>query len=181
VRKLAANNLSVCRLEALEGRNLLAADFGGGVLGHYAGAGPASDLLAEPAEGTGITTSGDMRRPMPYRGGDRHSMLAPLAPINVAVAASGSARADVSWSDVTANERGFHIYRSDDGTMFHLVATLRARTTEFADLTVKAGKTYQYRVASFNEYGFTMSQAVSVTIPEQSQDSGSVRTPGKKA
>ena len=168
----AASPRSACSLEALERRALLSADLGGGVLSSYAGVAPASDLLAEmsaPATHSVIST-GDMLRARPYRGGERLSLVAPPAPAKLSALAAGATRADLSWSDSSGNERGFHIYRSSDGRMFQLIATVRARSTDFSDLTAQPGTTYQYKVAAFNEYGFTMSSAASVSMPEAPVD-----------
>lgn len=173
VKKFYNTTSSACRVEPLEARNLLAADFQvSGLI--TASSGPASDLLVEagPPQATPVSTTGDMRHPMPYRGGNRLSFAAPPAPIGVSAVAASSTRVNLAWSDVSGNERGFHIYRSDDGKMFHLIATTRARSTGFADETAVAGKPYLYKVASFNEYGFTMSQAVSVTTPAATQEAG---------
>lgn len=60
----------------------------------------------------------------------------------------------LTWRDTSDDEEGFKIYRkSDNEEGFKLIAILKENTISFEDTTIEFGKTYTYRVASFNENG----------------------------
>jgi hypothetical protein len=60
----------------------------------------------------------------------------------------------LTWRDTSDNEQGFKVYRKPDSEQgFKLIATLKENTTSYKDTTAEYGKTYTYRVASFNENG----------------------------
>src|SRR5439155_20818104 len=57
---------------------------------------------------------------------------------------------DLSWKDNSANETGFEIERSTDGTIFLPLTTVGANVTSYSDLAVIADATYYYRTRAFN-------------------------------
>lgn len=56
----------------------------------------------------------------------------------------------VNWDDNSANEVGFHVERSTNGSTFTTIATVSANTKSFTDTTVAAATTYWYRVRAYN-------------------------------
>ncbi|OGU07138.1 MAG: hypothetical protein A2075_12865 [Geobacteraceae bacterium GWC2_58_44] len=82
----------------------------------------------------------------------------------------------VTWNDPTpvsytayasfgnpANEVGFNVYRSSDGTTFTKLnaANLRANRATYTDTTAAAGIAYSYKVEAFNAKGSTFSSVAS--------------------
>jgi fibronectin type 3 domain-containing protein len=59
----------------------------------------------------------------------------------------------LTWTDNSGNEQGFRVQRALGAGSFVLLAELGANVTSYTDTTVKAGKTYQYRVRAFNGAG----------------------------
>lgn len=72
------------------------------------------------------------------------------APTNLAAASIMSRRIDLSWADNSGNESGFKIERSNNGSSFSQIATVGANVTTFSDTKRPSGRTYYYRVRSFN-------------------------------
>lgn len=72
----------------------------------------------------------------------------------------------LTWRDTSDNEQGFKVYResgSEEG--FKLIVTLKENTTSYDDTTTEYGKTYTYRVASFNDNGKNFApEDVTVTL-----------------
>jgi hypothetical protein len=82
----------------------------------------------------------------------------PLAPTNLtasAVAATGSGRQiDLAWTDNAANEVGFKIERSTDGTSFSQIATVGANVRAYSDAAnLSTNRWYYYRVRAYNSAG----------------------------
>ncbi len=96
--------------------------------------------------GTGITYSSPVTVTTPIA--DK-----PAAPSNL-IATGGSLRADISWSDNSANEDGFRLERkvSSTGTWANLI-TLPANTTSYRNNNLTAYTTYYYRVYAYNVAG----------------------------
>jgi len=75
----------------------------------------------------------------------------PNAPSNSQVVAVSDSRIDVSWQDNSANETGFEVHRSADGSngVFTLVATTTAGVTTRGDLGLNPSTQYCYKVRAF--------------------------------
>lgn len=68
----------------------------------------------------------------------------------------------IGWQDNSVNEDGFRIYRKTGGEWVLINTT---KTTEFTDNSINAGKTYYYKIVSYNSHGesdFSNILAVSV-------------------
>jgi len=79
---------------------------------------------------------------------------APAAPSNLTGASpQGSRRVDLAWTDNSANETGFSIERSDNGTTFAQIATVAATIRSYADTNLPVKTQYWYRVKAFNTSG----------------------------
>lgn len=74
----------------------------------------------------------------------------PTAPENVLATVRSSTEVDVTWTDLSANERGFTVYRSSNGSGWSAVGNTTNDTTFFTDATASPGTSYQYQVAAFS-------------------------------
>ena len=73
------------------------------------------------------------------------------SPSNTHVVAASDSRIDVSWQDNSANETGFEVHRSIDGSTgtFMLLATTAAGVTARGDLGLNPSTQYCYKVRAF--------------------------------
>ncbi len=167
-RQSSDHAFAFCAADTLEPRVMLAAASGWAALDGYTASEPVCILMGltqEPAASAPVSHA-DMRRAMPFRGGDRFLALAPAAAEDLVARAMSASRVDLRWTDASSNERGFYVYRAESGGSFNPIATLRAQSEGFADFTAQAGKSYQYRVAAFNDHGFVFSETAIATTPE---------------
>jgi titin len=74
----------------------------------------------------------------------------PAAPSALVATATSTSQINLTWTDNAANESGFNIERSPDGTNFVQITSVAANATSYSDLSVSSGATYYYRVRSFN-------------------------------
>ncbi len=91
----------------------------------------------------------------------------PLAPSSLAASPNSSTRIDLSWQDNSGDEIGFRVERRLPGGSWAQIGTTSANVNTYADSTVVAGTTYEYRVrAAGNGSTFsTYSNATSATTP----------------
>src|SRR3989344_823376 len=85
---------------------------------------------------------------------------APNAPTNLAASAISSTRIDLSWTDNSANESGFKVYRkfSSESTwpaFSSYLARLDVNAMAYSDTSVSGGKSYDYRLYAYNDAGFS--------------------------
>jgi len=83
--------------------------------------------------------------------------VAPAAPTDFTATAQSTRRIQLGWTDVAQNETAYTVERSTDGKNWTLLATLPANAFSYADdgFHLKAGTSYQYRVAATNNYGLS--------------------------
>ncbi len=60
---------------------------------------------------------------------------------------------NLSWTDNSDNEDGFHIERSANGSSFEIIGSTAENATTFQDLSIQTNNTYTYRVCAYNEFG----------------------------
>jgi len=96
----------------------------------------------------------------------------PAAPNNLTAALQSGPQVMLTWTDNATNESGFVIERSDNGGVFSVLATVGPKnntgSVSYADTTVLAGNTYQYRVAAVNAAGlspYSNTVSIALTIP----------------
>ena len=134
--------------------------------------------LIDPASGwyilgaTGINDSGQIAGWASGPNGQRAIRLTkttatptpPAAPTALAAQALSGARVRLTWTDNAGNEQGFRVQRALGSTgSFVAIGQVSANVTTFTDSTVKAGKTYRYRVQAYNAAG-SSSWSNTVTI-----------------
>jgi len=86
------------------------------------------------------------------------------APSNV-VASNATCIVNVTWTDNSANEKGFIIERSSNATTgFVAVGAVAANVVSFADISPLTGTTAYYRVVAANSSA-TPSTVASITVP----------------
>ncbi len=96
------------------------------------------------------------------------AVTAPAAPGNLAATATSSTAIALSWTDNAANESGFKLERSLDGTTFSPLATLGTNATSYGDSGLTAATKYYYRVYAYNSAGNSAySNVASATTPAQ--------------
>ncbi len=77
----------------------------------------------------------------------------PAPPANLVASALSSTRIQLTWTDESADETGFHIQRSKSGGPFLNIGTVSADVTAFVSSGLSVATTYSYRVAAFNLVG----------------------------
>ena len=87
----------------------------------------------------------------------------PAAPTNL-TATVDKGVVTVKWADKSNNETGFQVERSNDGSVFAVIATTATNATNYKDTTTIAGQSYYFRVAAKNNVGLSNYSNV-VTTP----------------
>jgi polygalacturonase len=77
----------------------------------------------------------------------------PNAPANLTASAQSAFQIRLSWTDTSANEDGFRVERSLDGTDFTQIAQVLANTTNYLNTGLFPGTTCYYRVRAYNSAG----------------------------
>lgn len=72
------------------------------------------------------------------------------APSNLVATAVSSAQIDLRWTDNSASEAGFSLYRSTDNVKFSLLATLGPNVTVYSYTGRPAATMYHFKVLAFN-------------------------------
>ena len=115
----------------------------------------------------------DVTQPVEFSASAASQPARPNAPSNTRVVAASDNRIDVSWQDNSANETGFEVHRSADGSngVFTLVATTTARVTARGDLGLNPSTQYCYKVRAFKtadgqtRYSSFSNTACATTLP----------------
>jgi hypothetical protein len=76
----------------------------------------------------------------------------PNAPANLALS-DVSNFIQLTWSDMSTDEQGFHVYRNADFAGFVIWRILGPNVTQVQDTGVAVGHTYAYYVVAFNAVG----------------------------
>jgi hypothetical protein len=79
--------------------------------------------------------------------------LPPAAPGGLGSAVNGPGQIDLTWNDMSANETGFALERSNDGLNFVQIASLIANSTSYHDDNLAADTLYYYRARAWNSSG----------------------------
>ncbi|QKZ13136.1 fibronectin type III domain-containing protein [Spirosoma sp. KUDC1026] len=77
----------------------------------------------------------------------------PAAPARLTATAASFSQITLSWADLSANETGFQLERSTDGTTFSKVADLAANITTYSDQNLSPQTRYYYRIRAVNAAG----------------------------
>ena len=75
------------------------------------------------------------------------------APTGLVGVSTVARRIDLTWIDNSSNEKGFKIERSTNGTSFTRISTRGVDVTSYSDGKRTSGRTYYYRVRSYNGSG----------------------------
>lgn len=77
----------------------------------------------------------------------------PAAPSNLTATAISGTQVNLAWTDNAANEAGYKIERSTDGTNFYPLAATGVNGTKYSNAGLTTGKRYYYRVYAINAAG----------------------------
>ena len=97
---------------------------------------------------------------------------APPAPGNLIATTRSATQIDLSWSDNSDNESGFHIERCEGAgcTAFVAISQVGAGVSSFSNTGLSGGTTYQYRIRAFNAGGpsdySNTATATTATLPQ---------------
>ena len=86
-------------------------------------------------------------------GGGGNQNQVPQSASNLQATSTSSSSIDLSWTDNSSDEDGFHIERSTDGNNFNIVATTGADAISYTDNGLSASTTYFYRIVAYNTTG----------------------------
>jgi titin len=87
----------------------------------------------------------------------------PAAPSGLIATTVSSNLINLSWTDNAANETGYKILRSTDGTNFIFIATLGSNVTSYASSGLTSSTLYYYQVVSYNDGGYSTAATASAT------------------
>jgi N-acetylneuraminic acid mutarotase len=89
----------------------------------------------------------------------------PAAPTGLDISSAAGSSIILEWIDNSSDESGFRIYRSTDGVSFKAHNAVSSNATNYTDRRLVNGRTYYYRVASFNSVGTsTVSNTATATV-----------------
>jgi predicted phage tail protein len=77
----------------------------------------------------------------------------PAAPSGLTAVAVSNSQINLAWTDNSANEDGFKIERSLNGSAWTEIGTVTRNVTSYASTGLSANKTYYYRVRAYNMLG----------------------------
>lgn len=90
----------------------------------------------------------------------------PNAPTALTATPTATTKIALEWADNSANEQGFHIERSTNGSAFAVLVSVGANVTSYNNTSLKEGTAYSYRVLSYNGQGVsTPSNTATATTP----------------
>jgi fibronectin type 3 domain-containing protein len=92
------------------------------------------------------------------------ALVVPTAPSTLTAKRQKNGQVTLTWKDNSNNETAFQVARSTDGTLFTVLATTAANTTNYKDAIAQKGQNYYYRVAAMNSVGLS-SYSNTVTTP----------------
>ena len=93
-------------------------------------------------------------QPAPASATTQAAPVPPAAPSAVAATGLNHASVQINWTDNSADETGFRVYKSDDNDQnFVLLASLPANSATYTDQGLFANAVRYYKVSSFNANG----------------------------
>ncbi len=77
----------------------------------------------------------------------------PTTPAGLSATSMSSSDIALSWSDLSNDESGFTLERSDGSTGWQVAATTAANSAGYTDTTLSPNKSYSYRLSAYNGAG----------------------------
>lgn len=91
----------------------------------------------------------------------------PAAPSNLMASAISSSQINLGWQDLSNNEGGFKIQRSQDGVSYVDLVSLPANAVSYSNTGLTSATKYYYRLQSYNSVGassYILANATTQTI-----------------
>lgn len=86
---------------------------------------------------------------------NRPAVPLPGAPTNLNATLKGAGEVELSWKDNSDNEDGFRIYRKINTGNYSFLSYIPQNTNTYRDKNLDIGKTYSYKVCSYNYVGIS--------------------------
>jgi hypothetical protein len=103
----------------------------------------------------------------------------PIAPTGLNATTASHSVINLTWTDASSDETGFHIWRSlTTGTGFALLATVGVGVQSYSDTPLEPSTVYYYKVSAFNDEGDSSLTAEDSATTNAAPARG--RRPGKK-
>ncbi len=83
------------------------------------------------------------------------SDIAPAAPSSVTATAVSSSRILLTWNDTSANEDGFSIEISLDGSSYSIIDTVLEGVETYENTLLESETEYYYRIRAYNSVGYS--------------------------
>ena len=145
------------KIEYVYRSDALAALSPSGSIGLTATATGSGNYLSVNNAGTSVSSTAEASITTKRATGRTYTFTPPIpaAPGNLSFTAVGNLNMTLNWTDLSANELGFVIYRSVDGTNYSFVSQLPAGTTSSVQSGLTTGTTYYWRVYALTEGGLS--------------------------
>ncbi|HJQ10841.1 MAG TPA: fibronectin type III domain-containing protein [Gemmatimonadaceae bacterium] len=103
--------------------------------------------------------------------------IVPATPTDLSATASDAQSITLNWSDNSAYEDGYKIFRSTQAAVWTEIATLPANAVTYRDLAVTADITYAYHVQALKDGGYSdvsndAAGVIPTSLPEAPHDAG---------
>jgi hypothetical protein len=108
-----------------------------------------------------------------------NALTYPTAPTSLNAVQNGSTQIDLTWTDNSSTETGYHVERSATGSGgWSVIATLAANSSSYSNTGLTPGAVWYYRVGAYNATGDSYSNTDSATTlnPPNAAPSGLVAT-----
>lgn len=86
------------------------------------------------------------------------------APVITQAAPATSNQVNLTWTIKSSTQTGFEVFNSTDNSKWHLVATLAANATTYADTNLVSNSTYYYRVSAMTATAISDYATTNVTL-----------------
>lgn len=87
----------------------------------------------------------------------------PAKPSDLILTKLSDSIVNLQWTDNSADEQGFEVWRKDENSDYAMRQSLPANTISTNDTGLVSGQIYYYKVRAFHQYGFSESEEVNTS------------------